>query len=130
MEESDTPSSRTMAPSQPFFDAVRAAGTFLYDVEVYDVLPDSGKSLVLDIDIQAKLALYALVEHGAFAAVLWDGLAGAFVGCLTTTDFVKLTLASYEARQQIAGLTEAPLADGVVPIIPIEDDTIRTWRGT
>ena len=37
---------------------------FLRDWKSYDLIPESAKVLVFDVDIPMRLAFYALVEHG------------------------------------------------------------------
>eukprot|EP01138_Halocafeteria_seosinensis_P012282 gb/GECG01012551.1/.p1 GENE.gb/GECG01012551.1/~~gb/GECG01012551.1/.p1 ORF type:complete len:323 (+),score=37.83 gb/GECG01012551.1/:1-969(+) len=63
---------------------------FLSDWQCHDLIPESTKVLVFDVDIPMQLAFYAFVEHGVFAAPLWDSLNGKFAGMLTTSDFICL----------------------------------------
>ena len=50
--------------------------TALVDVlrasRAYDIMPESGKVIVFDVEIPLRFAYYALVEHDAACAPLWD----------------------------------------------------------
>lgn len=56
----------------------------------YDVMPDSGKIVVFDVEIPLRFAYYALVEHDAACAPLWDAARGRFCGTLTAADICDI----------------------------------------
>ena len=38
---------------------------FFKSTRVYDILPESNKVVVFDVNVPVRLAFYALIEHGA-----------------------------------------------------------------
>ena len=69
---------------------------FLRSQTCYDVVKDSSKVVVLDVQIAVKLAFFVLVEHSVVAAPLWNSETAQFVGLMTVSDFLHVFLASYE----------------------------------
>lgn len=57
---------------------------------VYELLPDSGKVIVLDVDLPVKQAFHILYEQGIPMAPLWDFCKGQFVGVLSPSDFILI----------------------------------------
>eukprot|EP00035_Acanthoeca_spectabilis_P024881 m.455842 g.455842 ORF g.455842 m.455842 type:complete len:496 (-) comp20943_c0_seq1:184-1671(-) len=80
----------------------------------YDMIPDSGKIVVLDTKLKVKKAFAALVHHGIRAAVLWDSSSQQYVGMITVSDFINILRKYYVS----------PL----VKIEELEDHQIQTWR--
>mmetsp|Transcript_27631 Transcript_27631/g.82752 ORF Transcript_27631/g.82752 Transcript_27631/m.82752 type:complete len:448 (+) Transcript_27631:71-1414(+) len=80
----------------------------------YDLIPESGKIVVLDTKLKVKKAFAALVHHGIRAAVLWDSSSQQYVGMITVSDFINILRKYYVS----------PL----VKIEELEDHQIQTWR--
>ncbi|CAI9762701.1 unnamed protein product [Fraxinus pennsylvanica] len=81
----------------------------------YELLPESGKVIALDVDLPVKQAFHILHEQGISMAPLWDFLKGKFVGVLTALDFV---LIMRELGNHGSNLTEEEL----------ETHTISAWK--
>jgi len=56
----------------------------------YDLIPASGKIIVLDTELVVKAALHALVENRIKSAPLWDSQKENLVGMITVTDFIDV----------------------------------------
>jgi len=82
----------------------------------YELLPESGKVVALDVALPVKQAFHALYEQGIPGAPLWDSQLQQFVGMLTASDFISILqrLGSNGA----AGLSEEEL----------EMHTIAEWK--
>lgn len=63
---------------------------FLTSHTVYEILPDSGKVVALDISLPIKQAFHVLYEQGIPVAPLWDSDRQQFVGMLTAADFIEI----------------------------------------
>lgn len=68
----------------------RTIQQFLRDHTCYNVLKDSGKVVVFDVQIPVKLAFFALVEHDVKSSPLWDSAQQKFVGMITASDFIDI----------------------------------------
>ncbi|XP_024985731.1 sucrose nonfermenting 4-like protein isoform X3 [Cynara cardunculus var. scolymus] len=88
---------------------------FLSTHMAYEVLPDSGKVIALDVDLPVKQAFHILYEQGITIAPLWDFCKGQFVGVLSALDFI---LIMRELGSQASNLTEEEL----------ETHTISAWK--
>jgi CBS domain-containing protein len=55
----------------------------------YDLIPESGKIVVLDSQLSFLSALKALEENHIKSAPLWDSIEQDFVGIITVTDFIQ-----------------------------------------
>lgn len=114
---------------------------FLRTHTAYELLPDSGKVVVIDVGLSISSAFQALVENGmmliylldfcfiltAFvcliwigftSAPLWDGKRQDYSGMLTVTDFVELFIEFYQY------LTKDEFEAGLDIV------TIREWNRT
>ncbi|KAG0582777.1 hypothetical protein KC19_3G085200 [Ceratodon purpureus] len=56
----------------------------------YELLPESGKVVALDVALPVKQAFHALYEQGIPGAPLWDSSSQQFVGMLTAADFISI----------------------------------------
>ncbi|PKA57656.1 Sucrose nonfermenting 4-like protein [Apostasia shenzhenica] len=56
----------------------------------YDLLPESGKVIALDVNLPVKQAFHILYEQGISGAPLWDSYRGKFVGMLSPLDFILI----------------------------------------
>lgn len=93
----------------------RQINEFLTSHTVYEILPDSGKVVVLDLSMPIKRAFHVLHEQGISLAPLWDSDTQQFVGMLTPSDFVSIIL---QIGGQRAILSEEEL----------ETHTIAAWK--
>ncbi|KAL3648852.1 AMP-activated serine/threonine-protein kinase regulatory subunit [Castilleja foliolosa] len=88
---------------------------FLSTHMAYELLPESGKVVALDVDLPVKQAFHILHEQGISTAPLWDFSKGKFVGVLSPLDFI---LIMRELGRHGSNLTEEEL----------ETHTISAWK--
>ncbi|XP_011071458.1 sucrose nonfermenting 4-like protein [Sesamum indicum] len=81
----------------------------------YELLPESGKVIALDVELPVKQAFHILHEQGISVAPLWDFSKGKFVGVLSALDFI---LIMRELGSHGSNLTEEEL----------ETHTIAAWK--
>ncbi|PHT41308.1 Sucrose nonfermenting 4-like protein [Capsicum baccatum] len=65
---------------------------FLSTHTAYELLPESGKVIALDVNLPVKQAFHVLYEQGISVAPLWDFCKGQFVGVLTAIDFILILM--------------------------------------
>ncbi|XP_076912378.1 sucrose nonfermenting 4-like protein isoform X1 [Bidens hawaiensis] len=63
---------------------------FLSTHTAYELLPESGKVVALDVALPVKQAFHILYEQGISVAPLWDHDVGRFVGILSPLDFILI----------------------------------------
>lgn len=88
---------------------------FLSTHTAYELLPDSGKVIALDVNLPVKQAFHILYEQGIPVAPLWDFSRGQFVGVLSALDFILILR---ELGTNGSNLTEEEL----------ETHTISAWK--
>ncbi|KAK9136954.1 hypothetical protein Sjap_007548 [Stephania japonica] len=88
---------------------------FLSTQTAYELLPESGKVLALDVNLPVKQAFHILYEQGIPVAPLWDFCKGQFVGMLSPQDFILILK---ELGHHSSILTEEEL----------EEHTISAWK--
>uniref|UniRef100_A0A0E0D9R9 CBS domain-containing protein n=1 Tax=Oryza meridionalis TaxID=40149 RepID=A0A0E0D9R9_9ORYZ len=88
---------------------------FLNGQTGYDLLPDSGKVIALDVNLPVKQSFHILHEQGIPVAPLWDSFRGQFVGLLSPMDFILILR---ELETHGSNLTEEQL----------ETHTISAWK--
>ncbi|KAK3012836.1 hypothetical protein RJ639_008615, partial [Escallonia herrerae] len=88
---------------------------FLSIHTAYELLPDSGKVIALDVNLPVKQAFHILYEQGIPVAPLWDFSNGQFVGVLSALDFILILR---ELGNHGSNLTEEEL----------ETHTISAWK--
>uniref|UniRef100_A0A1J3FXM1 Sucrose nonfermenting 4-like protein n=1 Tax=Noccaea caerulescens TaxID=107243 RepID=A0A1J3FXM1_NOCCA len=81
----------------------------------YELLPESGKVIALDVNLPVKQAFHILYEQGIPLAPLWDFGKGQFVGVLGPLDFILILR---ELGTHGSNLTEEEL----------ETHTIAAWK--
>ncbi|XP_022844693.1 sucrose nonfermenting 4-like protein isoform X2 [Olea europaea var. sylvestris] len=81
----------------------------------YELLPESGKVIALDVDLPVKQAFHILHDQGIPMAPLWDFSKGKFVGVLSALDFI---LIMRELGNRGSNLTEEEL----------DTNTISAWK--
>lgn len=64
--------------------------TYLSTHTAYELLPQSGKVIALDVDLPVKQAFHILHEQGIPMAPLWASSKGKFVGVLSALDFILI----------------------------------------
>ncbi|XWS14056.1 hypothetical protein CRYUN_Cryun36dG0090700 [Craigia yunnanensis] len=88
---------------------------FLTAHTTYELLPESGKVVALDVDLPVKQAFHILSEQDIPMAPLWDFCKGKFVGVLSASDFILILR---ELGNHGSNLTEEEL----------ETHTISAWK--
>ncbi|XP_022721940.1 sucrose nonfermenting 4-like protein isoform X2 [Durio zibethinus] len=88
---------------------------FLAAHTAYELLPESGKVVALDVDLPVKQAFHILSEQGIPMAPLWDFCKGKFVGVLSALDFILILR---ELGNHGSNLTEEEL----------ETHTVSAWK--
>ncbi|CAN1356710.1 Sucrose nonfermenting 4-like protein [Linum perenne] len=90
---------RSVSPSQDVVQAIPDAdlevsrsriSAFLSTHTAYELLPESGKVIALDVKLPVKQAFHILHEQGVPVAPLWDFSKGQFVGVLSAMDFILI----------------------------------------
>ncbi|KAL6198087.1 hypothetical protein ACLB2K_027879 [Fragaria x ananassa] len=81
----------------------------------YDLLPDSGKVIALDVNLPVKEAFHILYEEAVPVAPVWDFEKGQFVRVLSALDFILILR---ELGNHGSNLTEEQL----------ETHTIAAWK--
>ncbi|OVA04332.1 CBS domain [Macleaya cordata] len=111
----------TLQEAVPNFSAAdlevsrRRISDFLSTHRAHELLPESGKVIVLDVSLPVKQAFHILYEQGITVAPLWDSCNGQFVGVLSASDFVLILR---ELGNHGSNLTEEEL----------ETHTISAWK--
>ncbi|KAG9160085.1 hypothetical protein Leryth_005810 [Lithospermum erythrorhizon] len=93
----------------------RRISAFLCSHTGYELLPESGKVIALDVDLPVKQAFHILHEQGVPTAPLWDFSKGEFTGVLSAHDFILIMC---ELGSHGSNLTEEEL----------ETHTISAWK--
>ncbi|XP_020240983.1 sucrose nonfermenting 4-like protein [Asparagus officinalis] len=88
---------------------------FLSTYTAYELLPDSGKVIALDVNLPVKQAFHILYEQGIPVAPLWDSYKKQFVGVLSPLDFILILR---ELGNHGSNLTQEEL----------ETHTISAWK--
>ncbi|CDO98288.1 unnamed protein product [Coffea canephora] len=81
----------------------------------YDLMPDSGKVIALDVGAAVKQAFHLMYEEGVAVLPLWDEQNTKIVGMLTASDFISILL---QLDRNRAILTDEE----------IEEHTISAWK--
>ncbi|KAI3975670.1 hypothetical protein MKX01_023096 [Papaver californicum] len=68
----------------------RRISVFLSTYTAYELLPESGKVIALDVNLPVKQAFHILYEQGITVAPLWDFCNAQFVGVITASDFLLI----------------------------------------
>nr|XP_010938454.1 sucrose nonfermenting 4-like protein [Elaeis guineensis]XP_010938455.1 sucrose nonfermenting 4-like protein [Elaeis guineensis] len=89
--------------------------SFLSMYTAYELLPESGKVIALDVNLPVKQAFHILYEQGIPVAPLWNSYQGQFVGVLSALDFILILK---ELSSHGSNLTEEEL----------ETHTISAWK--
>jgi hypothetical protein len=63
---------------------------FLASHTSYELIPESGKVVLLDADLPVRQAFHALHEQGTASAPIWDSQEGTITGVLSASDFIHV----------------------------------------
>ncbi|XP_075512360.1 sucrose nonfermenting 4-like protein [Primulina tabacum] len=88
---------------------------FLSSHMAYELLPESGKVIALDVDLPVKQAFHILHEQGISMAPLWDFSKGKFVGILSALDFILI-------MRELGSHGSSPTEE------ELETHTISAWK--
>jgi hypothetical protein len=72
-----------------------AVEDFLRTHTAYDLLPESGKLVVIDVGVTISSALQSFLENGLQSAPLYDSRRHEYVGMLTMLDFIDILIDFY-----------------------------------
>ncbi|KAF7137798.1 hypothetical protein RHSIM_Rhsim07G0186000 [Rhododendron simsii] len=92
---------------------------FLSTHTAYELLPESGKVVALDVNLPVKQAFHILYEQGIPVAPLWDFCKAQFVGVLSALDFIlilKEDSASPKPTLQEQSRVDYPSANLALPL--------------
>ncbi|KAL0441764.1 UNVERIFIED_CONTAM: Sucrose nonfermenting 4-like protein [Sesamum radiatum] len=81
----------------------------------YELIPNSGKVLALDVEVDVEQAFHVMYDSGLAVVPLWDENRGQMVGMLTASDFI-LILLQLHRNHAMFGNAE------------LEVRTIATWK--
>ncbi|XP_047950509.1 sucrose nonfermenting 4-like protein isoform X2 [Salvia hispanica] len=111
-----SPPEAILSASQAEVDLSRdRVSAFLSSHTAYELLPESGKVIALDVNLPVKQAFHILYEQGISVAPLWDFCKSQFVGVLSASDFILILR---ELGNHGSNLTEEEL----------ETHTISAWK--
>eukprot|EP01041_Mallomonas_annulata_P008341 gene8341-17179_t len=82
---------------QVFRTSQEAVQSIFNSNKCYELMPTSCKIIIFESGISFQLAFYALIEHDAEVAPIWDPAQKTFVGLMTTVDFIE-ALRLYHAQ--------------------------------
>jgi 5'-AMP-activated protein kinase regulatory gamma subunit len=95
----------------------RRAREFLAQHTAYELVPESGRVVVLDADLPVRQAFLALADAGAASAPLYDAAAGAVTGVISASDFA----AALARLRSAAAAGAGPLGDEEMDELTIRD---------
>ena len=95
---------------------LRPIRDFFKDHTAFELVPESGKVVVVDVGLTITQAFLILQQNGITSAPLWDTLRLDFVGMLTVSDFIDMFI----GHDTIAA--DVPLSEW------LNTTTIREWR--
>ncbi|KAL0228568.1 hypothetical protein RCL1_004711 [Eukaryota sp. TZLM3-RCL] len=95
---------------------------FLKGYTVYDVMPDSGKVIVMDPDLSIAQAIGILMHNEITCTPLWDTETNSFFGMFTIWDVVDVLLHGYINAKQTS--------DWTGEFSYSRDQSLRAWKDT
>ncbi len=63
---------------------------FLRTHTAYELIPESGKVVLLDVELPVRQAFHALHEQGVASAPLWDAETAVVAGMISASDFIHI----------------------------------------
>ncbi|KAF7258759.1 hypothetical protein EG68_03998 [Paragonimus skrjabini miyazakii] len=127
-EDKEEPSSCTFE----HFDENNAYSTLFRHSTCYDVLPDSGKLVILDSRIGVVRAIRALLENGVQAAPIWQSATQRITGLFTQDLALHLLLSLYLSSSP-KDYTPVATTDQALPSVTADlqlctlDEGLRVW---
>ncbi|KAG4946358.1 hypothetical protein JHK87_042365 [Glycine soja] len=103
---------------------------FLSSHTAYELLPESGKVVALDVDLPVKQAFHILHEQGIFMAPLWDFCKGQFVGVLSALDFILILreLAAHGSSDGVGFTGDDEMSPVVLAVTATAQRKMIHWR--
>jgi hypothetical protein len=102
---------------------------FLKSHTAYELLPESGKVIVLDVKLTVSDAFKALAENGITSAPLFDSYRLEYAGMLTVSDFIEILIeiytqieSNFEKKEDFKKKAEEEFNKKITNL------TIREWR--
>ncbi|KAF7261260.1 hypothetical protein EG68_01556, partial [Paragonimus skrjabini miyazakii] len=114
------------------FDENNAYSTLFRHSTCYDVLPDSGKLVILDSRIGVVRAIRALLENGVQAAPIWQSATQRITGLFTQDLALHLLLSLYLSSSP-KDYTPVATTDQALPSVTADlqlctlDEGLRVW---
>jgi 5'-AMP-activated protein kinase regulatory gamma subunit len=122
--------------------AIESIHSFLKHESLYEMLPASGKVLVLEKDLTLLDAIELSLSHELEAAIIWDPDSSNFTGVITVRDILEIVIGHYheddmdmEELQMVSRLKSRSLASwrrasphtGLITLSP-EDDLLTATQ--
>lgn len=79
--------SMELGQEEPAF-SLKKIRDFLMAHTAYELIPESGKVILLDVQLPIRQAFHALSEQGISSAPLWDPVERTIVGLISASDFI------------------------------------------
>ncbi|KAL0249660.1 hypothetical protein GEMRC1_004889 [Eukaryota sp. GEM-RC1] len=98
--------------------------SFLRGYSVYDVMPDSGKIVLMDPDLSVAQAVGVLVYNEITSLPLWDSAIESFFGMFTVWDLVDILVASHDELYASPG--SCPTAHQWYNLVA--ERSVRSWK--
>ncbi|KAG8388173.1 hypothetical protein BUALT_Bualt02G0098300 [Buddleja alternifolia] len=76
--------------------------THLLSSTIYELIPNSGKTFTLDVELEFEQAYHVMYEQGLVIMPLWDEGRSQMVGMLTASDFILILLQLHRNRATFA----------------------------
>ena len=92
---------------------------FLNAHTAYELIPESGKVVLVDIDYPVRQAFHALHKQSISSAPLWDSTEQTIVGMISASDFIE----TLHKLRDAAGSAGDALSDA-----EMDEHTIRVMR--
>jgi len=82
---------------------------FLASHTAYELIPESGKVVLIDVDFSVRKAFHALSEQGIASAPLWDRSAQDVVGMISASDFIETLKQLRDTASSGGALTDSEM---------------------
>eukprot|EP01024_Parvocaulis_polyphysoides_P006961 TRINITY_DN12068_c0_g1_i1.p1 TRINITY_DN12068_c0_g1~~TRINITY_DN12068_c0_g1_i1.p1 ORF type:complete len:580 (+),score=58.64 TRINITY_DN12068_c0_g1_i1:205-1944(+) len=105
-----------MQEDDPGF-TLRKIQEFLQSHTAYELIPESNKVVLIDMDFPVRQAFHALHEQGVASVPLWDGRKGRIAGMISPSDFINALM------RLRTTMTQSPLSEA-----EMDSHTIRMMR--
>lgn len=100
---------------------------FLNSHTCYELIPESGKVVLLDTDLPVRQAFHALHEQGVASAPLWDSEQIAVVGMISASDFIHV-LRRLRSRQVLYETADFSVLDVLTYSILLPFDQVLFFK--